>query len=294
LSPDDVQRLSGALFDLSNGSERLANAALGHEFPKDSAASKWELDWVNQAGGWRGSTAVSAALRALFFTELAAFDHMRAFAAGLRGRRPATVALASTARGALEAFARINYVVRVGSARELVKRHGGLELTDLTYLIEMEDESDSPALQFWADGAEIGATELKATVERDLKALRIPVKMPPNRSTLTRQLLDTALGRTGGRVRYSTISAVAHGESYAVNAFAVVQKKDIDGVAGSSVTFRTPRDFAIDYALFVGASCVAAQEQLIEKCSPSPAEVDRWVGVKERVISQLHTLATSR
>lgn len=294
LRPGDVAEISGAVLELANAAERIAHTCFGHDSPAGSVAAAWEADRLNERGTWRGTHPVTSALRSLAFTEFAAFDHMRTFATGLQAKSQASVSLATVTRGAIEAFARVNYVLVAGTAREVMKRFGALETEDLKYVAALESESNAPALTFWNDGKKVGVSQLIDRIDADLKAIGIPRKGAPARTALVRQLLDSALGETGGQVRYSTISAVAHSEGIAVNAFLTQIPVNVDAVTGDTIGLRVPRDFAIDYALFLTRSCAHVQDELVTKFNPLTAEADRWQQVKDRTLARVRKLTLSR
>jgi hypothetical protein len=255
---------------------------------------QWARDPVNASLSWRGDRPVEAASRSMFATTMAGLDNMRLFAFGLGSVPPVAVSLVTVARSALEAFGRVHWVLGATDAGDLIARVATLELADLTYLIRNAAEENAPSLVVARDETTISAVGLQRQIRGDLSRLGLKPYDSPSRTKLVSELLDAALQREGGRVRYSTLSAISHGESYAVNAFLAELPFVDGGETGTTVALRVPRDTAIDCAVYLASACVHVHTQLISLCGLPLQETERWEQICARAGLPIHHLATSR
>ncbi|WP_426515654.1 hypothetical protein ACPPVQ_13685 [Diaminobutyricibacter sp. McL0618] len=289
LSSADRIEVSSAIIGLATASKRLANAAIGHQPETPSVAATLLEDRFNSVRTWRGSAPIRHAHEDVFFAELAAFDHMRAYVAAIDSPEVLSVSLATIARGGIEAFGRAKWMVEPVSAAELVERHAALTISDLRYIIKLQAEK---SLRRWG-GKPISARELEADVRSDLLSLGLDERQAPTPTGFASELLEEVL-ENNGRLQYSQISSIAHGESFAVNAFLDVHDADKSSPTSDSVSFGIPRSIAIEYALYLATCCAYVQRLIIDIFNVRADEANLWDTARTDSLARIAALAASR
>lgn len=286
LTPDDTRSAISALVDLVKAGTRVANAGIGHDPPAGSIAASMYSDSINRQTTWRGSDPVTGVHQEVFYADLAGFDHMRGFVAALGDNR-ASVSLATIARGGVEAFARAAWLLEPSTAVDAVARLAALELADMKYIVKL---TPTGHLRRWT-GETVDATQLAQSVRDTVASLKLPEIKAPTPTDLFSDFM-TGLPGAEGRVRYSQISSVAHGESFAVKAFLNVREPGDE--SGPSVEFHLPRNVAIEYTMYLAVACARAQQRIVETFSPPIGEIERWDAAKLRAEAVIRQLTASR
>jgi len=273
LTQTEKVELSGSIIDLAKFGRRLINFAILSPPPTGSGAQRQLTHQINAAGDDGGL--VRRAHEAMLFATLAGWDIGVAFATLLRGRQPATVSLALITRGAVEAFSRAHWLLAAGSTEELVRRHLSIAIGDLGY--HLKHAPGEPLRT--AKGEAIDAVARRDLLQSELLALQIGNKLLTKPTNLATAFLDATVG--GGVLKYSRLSGVSHGESYAVHSFV-----DLEVLHSEMVALTLPRNVAIEYAGYLIVAGRAIGEQVVDLFEPPRGERERWQAAMDRASSR--------
>lgn len=277
---DPAHDLSGALLDLSAAASRVANLCIGQR-PPDGTPAGLLLAAALDGPDWTTSS-VRRAHEGLLSADLAGIDHLRAMAALLRSPVATSVSVATVTRGAAEAFSRVHWMLTASSAAMLVLRHLSLVLSDIQYAGRLQP--DVPLRT--GVGGSLAVEQYKQQLQSRLKAYGHDKPAPVGRTALAAAVLDDAVH--DGRVKYSQLSSVAHGESIAVNAFI-----DLDSPLRSAtreMTMHLPLTFAIEYVAYALLTCAKQHNALIEHFSPPAPEIERWAAIRDRAVARFRAV----
>lgn len=164
----------------------------------------------------RGTRAlVMDAFIAVEFASLSASDHLRAMNTVIRASRPATSALVTLSRGAVEAYAKVHHLLSADGDDDFIHRHVSTLYGEFRYPALYEEPLKSRG------GTELDARAERARLASELTRLGLPAPAKTEISSLVGALLDEAHGDSEGRRTYSGLSAVAHAHRSGVNNFIV-------------------------------------------------------------------------
>lgn len=214
---------------------------------------------------------------------------MRCFTSTIRGPQSVAVSFASLARGGVEAFSRAYFLMQAPTASELLTRHSSLALDDIKYTV-LHNPGDS--LGTWDRGS-LDAVAFQKEIRDSLTRLGVKKAEDADRTKLATALLDVALS-SGGRVAYSQLSSVAHGESFAINHFLRILTDEERSGKGPNISLAMPRDAATNYAIYLLTSCIEISLKLIQVFQPHPNAQETWKAAHERVNVRMRRLDASR
>jgi hypothetical protein len=214
-----------------------------------------------------GSTHLAHAQGVITTASLAGADHMRGFVIGVRSTRT-TVSNWTLARGALEAFGRAKYLLDSEDANDLFGRSIAFARKELHFAKDLGHVHTR------------GAGPLD--VHQHLKDLTDVVKdagitepKAPSATALTTDLIEASAPGSGGRLRYSQLSAAAHGESAGVQMF-------MNQETGALVL---SRPLVIEAAHMQAAAAISLGDQLLEYFSPIDARAaERWRSARDAAL----------
>lgn len=288
VSETDIAEIGSLLLDVSEAGERIARVSIGREPPANSFFGQLMGDPLNSQPTWRGGDPVRAGYQDALTADMAGLDHVWAFVVALKAG--GAVALATLTRGGVEVFARAAWLLSSKSAGELIQRQAAVTLDDLKYIRKWPDHSRL----FQGQGDKrIDPVDYEESVTRSLTSLGLTKVEKPSVTTLTSDFLAELL-KAKGRTLYSELSAVSHGESYAINSYLCVKSVDFDGQTTSTISLAPPRDSVIEYAMDLTEASVDVQEMITERCKPPNNEINRWAIARDRSESRIQKLANSR
>jgi len=179
-----------------------------------SRAAKMRDTTVNRRTS-QGDTHLDNANSMISSSCLAAADHMRAFAVSLRSKRT-TVANWTIARGTIEALSRANYVLLAEDSAALLARYVALAHLEFAFA--------GHSTYVVRDAGVIDPKEYLVHLDEMLVELGIARIKPPRITEMASDLLESTAPGSGGRGRYSQLSAAAHGQSPALGMFRAADK----------------------------------------------------------------------
>lgn len=153
--------------------------------------------------GAMGSAPLSQALSELPLTMASGVDHMSALVDALASERTIGYALATIARGAIEAYGRAWFLLEAHDATSLAKRWLRTRNSDLRFAVRIADDPsdvtrmESSLAAIREDAASLGMTT------NDLRL---------SFADLASEVYNAAHGDNEGQRAYSVLSAVAHAE----------------------------------------------------------------------------------
>lgn len=266
LSDRDLTLMKQIVIGLVPEAEKLTRLSAGQATREDCRAQQFQDDVLCQAHPTAG-THLQHAQHAVAFYATAGFDHMRAFVTVLKTGRH-IFPLATLTRGAVEAFAKANYLLGSTSAADLLLRYVGLACSELRFSVR---HSDFALL----DGTQVDG---KAHIEA-LSGLpaQLGLGKAANASltNLASDLLSEGAPGVSGREFYSQLSSVAHGETSGVTMF-------IDAGFEEGLRFFHRREVLVPYAGMLFATCRTVMNKMIEHFGIEQDHYDRWHGVTER------------
>lgn len=172
------------------------------------------------------------------YANLSGFDHVRALVTLIRAPRPGSTALATVTRGALEAFARSWYLLDATDEADLIHRTLSTLYSDLRYPARHGE------VIMTRDGDPADPTERRAFYSAELSRLGLPPPRAMDLSQAVGQMLDAEFNDDGGKLRYSSLSSVAHAHRLGVNTFIVTD--ETGGVAGLVPPHAAVVEFAVE------------------------------------------------
>jgi len=235
-------------------------------------------------------------MQSIQIAALAGFEHMAGMAALLRGSEAAAPSLSTLTRGGLEVLRRPHWLMRNADARSLAVAFASLSFADLRYSEKYEQllagVSDDP----------IPAKEFRRRIRAWAKQEGAAAQDPPGFSAMTSALINDVIGvevklrephgdASYGDLYYSQLSAVAHGQSFAISMFAQVDlSEDPTDVSPDDISLQTPRGLALDDAQTMLRCTIHVRAQLAHLAWPPTAVNDRWRAACDRSLSRFSTL----
>lgn len=255
---EDLRLVGASVLRVALGIERLVGS-IKSSTPGEGSRAMLDLASPVDRASSDGLTHLAHAQGAMTTACLAGADHMRAFVIGVRSKRT-TVSNWTLARGALEAFSRSKYLIDAEDASELLGRSFALARKEMHFAQQfgsITTRGEGPLdVQGYLDGitevlADVGVTALKA----------------PGATVLTADLIEDAAPGSGGRHRYSQLSAAAHGESAGVQMF---MNPDLGTLSLSRVLVLEAAHMQLSAAIAVG-------DRVLKYFAPNDSgAADRW------------------
>ncbi|WP_314191767.1 hypothetical protein [uncultured Arthrobacter sp.] len=212
-------------------------------------------------------THLQHAQHAVAFYNTAGFDHMRAFVTVLRTGRH-IFPLATLTRGAVEAFAKANYLLGSTSAADLILRYVGLACSELRFSVRYSGFA-------LLDGTQVDGNAHLEELSGLPAQLGLGKAAQPSLTTLASDLLSEGAPGVSGREFYSQLSSVAHGETSGVTMF-------IDSDFEEGLRFFHRREVLVPYAGMLFATCRTVMNKVVDHFGIEQDHRDRWRGVTER------------
>jgi hypothetical protein len=270
----DRQTLTSSVLRIVKACNVLATAAL------DATWSFMLLDAKSPVWAgtklWDGNEADSSIRFGLQRAMLASAEQGRGLSELTRSPHGYTIALATLARGALEALARVNWVLASGTADELLVRHASLEFADLRYPAQhklfMHNVGGTTRIPVVAYRAEI--TDTLARFGLEVKKAGM--------TDLATGLLEEIYNEAPQL--YSGLSASAHGLGWATGNFF-----DADTRA-----LKRDDQMVIEYCEYVIDSVIHVSDRFVRAFAADEASVDRWAGVRDQVWIELDSIVKRR
>ncbi|GIT81497.1 hypothetical protein LLS1_31660 [Leifsonia sp. LS1] len=141
--------------------------------------------------------------------------------------------------------------------------------------------------------------QIKAWAEREGVEMYAPPKFAEMTSALINDVIPSKIhGPHGdapyGDLYYSQLSAVAHGQSFAIAMFAQVDvREDPADVSPADISLQAPRGLALDDAQTMLRCTIHAAAQLAHIAWPPTAVNDRWRAACDRALARFAALEGS-
>jgi len=267
LTEADAANISGAARELVSVVQGLTRAAIGPAGPTEGTVAAAQLASPIDRQNSDGTSRMYSAHMSIFYSNLAALDHMSTFIQAVRVKSHG-VSLATLCRGAIESFGRSFYLLTATTPIDLLYRHASLINQDVGRWLQYNSYVRT-------DGS---AFDMHAHLD-ELREMLVELKLPvfdraASPTALATAVLDAASEQNLGRSAYSQLSAVAHGASTAVVPFLAV-----DGVA---VSIQIPRAVAFEYTGMIVGTCAVVTEELIARFGLSIQHRERWHAAQVR------------
>lgn len=233
LAAHDRQQISASLLAFLAELESLILTGFGEEVPGSRAEGLAKGNFPSDS---QGPHPGRNAMETVLFSTLAGIDHARLFARSLL-LEDAAFGLATLTRGSVEAYARAWWFIEPQEDLELVTRW----LSGLATELEMFARLRPDAVLHEMRGRDSNAAAERERVLDDLERLTGSRKV----RTASYTAMASALGdqwKANGRVVYSDLSGVAHGESLGLHSF--IEADDIAGVYRTSISDRSGAVYA--------------------------------------------------
>jgi hypothetical protein len=257
------------------GLERIAIGSTGYyPYTVGSMAEATVTDQAASIPWWRGSSPRNLHEDVLF-NILAAVDHARSVTWILRRPQRPSVSLATVTRGALEALSRAYWILDAPTPSERFVRHSQLAFHDAAEAVAARAYNT----RYTHDGITVSPQQLMDEIREYLKLLGATPGNKPGAHQLLLTLLDAmdTQGTTTENERrevYSTLSAVAHGQSFAIQGF--VQMHRTPEGSASHIRLEIDKRTIEEYAAYVYGCSGVVGEQLIRYFQPSQRFVEEW------------------
>lgn len=199
---------------------------------------------------------------------LAAADHMRAFELGTTSGRT-TVSNWTVARGAIEALGRAHYLLMATDTADLLARYVALAQAELKYARFGEYRT--------RDGGAVNITEYLQDLTAMLDELQIQRVESPSITGMASNLLESASPGSGGRRRYSELSAAAHGQTPGLGMFRTTD----DGA------FVLPRQLFLEASHMQAGCGVYVGVLVVNKFTGMTATRKRWIAQQRSIYAKL-------
>lgn len=272
----DRRTLTAAVLRTMNASARLATTA----FERDWAFTATGANDARWANGrlWDGNPALGGIRFALERAMLAACEQGRGLAELARSTHGYTVALATLARGTVEALARADWILSSATADELLVRHASLEHADLRYpeqhQLQVHDRGSG-------DVVKVPVAEYRQRIADFLVSFGLSVTKTGLTELATRLLNE--IYREAPEL-YSGMSAAAHGQGWATgNFFDSKQRK-----------LQRNDQMLIEYCAYAIETTIQVSDKLLTGFVPDSASVDRWTSERDQVLIQLDVILKRR
>lgn len=265
LSDHDVMLMRQIVISLVPDANNITRLAVGRRARPESRAEAFLTDPLNVPTS-TGASHLQSAHLAIGFYIFAALDHMRSFSMLLPKEGP-VMSLATLTRGAIEAFGKAHYLLQAGSASELLRRHLSLGIAELSTSAKHNEFTLFNGEQINGSSYVNGLKKILA--DEGLKAEHVGVT-----SLASTVLSDSAPGAPG-RIFYSQLSGVAHGETAGVMMFI---GDDIEAGIG----FVRRRKVMIPYAAMLFGTCRLVLDQVIDHFTVEREHSDHWLRALEQ------------
>ena len=271
--------LSRALISISGATEKLTHQCLDVAADPDSFAAQHQALPISTAGSWRGSNAFRSLAEDLGLVIFAGANHLRTAAAALRS--PALTlgpALDTLTRGALEAFARVHWILASESAEQMLWRHTCLAYHDLHHPSRIAPKE---RLQR-QNGEKLDADAFRDEIQDWAKNAGLDSFPNVSESQLVANLVDsfdpTDPEFKIGRQVYSDLSGVAHSGWFSVLMFATPVY--VDGRL-DTVILTASRDTVIEHVAAMYLGVVRAAEAIAGYFNLPDQDAQRWNAAKK-------------
>ncbi|HEX4058053.1 MAG TPA: hypothetical protein VHX87_07035 [Galbitalea sp.] len=211
-------------------------------------------------------------------TMLAASEQGRGLAELSRSSFGYTVALATLARGSVEALSRANWVLSSGSADEMLIRHASLEYADLRYPLQhgLAVRHQGKDGDVW-----VAVDAYRQRVEAFLAGYGLRIV----KAGLT-ELATNLMGEIYNEAPqlYSGMSAAAHGQGWATGNFFDNEKQAL----------RRDDQMAIEYCAYVIEATTHVTDKFLAAFQPDRASAERWISERHQVDLMLRVILQRR
>jgi hypothetical protein len=188
------------------------------------------------------------------YANMSAMDHLRAFVALIRTPTVRSTSLATVTRGALESLARTWHLLARADDNDYVYRVISLLRSDLRHSELLQEPVRT------RDGDPVDPAEKRAFFADELKRLGLLAPAKVDLAQMVARMLDSEMGQGDGRMRYSTLSSIAHAHRLGINTFVTTSDEgEITGLAAprpvvmnmvgelTAATYGTMRKFVTFY-----------------------------------------------
>jgi hypothetical protein len=268
LREGDRRRLTAGVLRVSKASAVVATSALSGRWSfelLESDPQQWE-----GAKLWDGNEAVGAIRFGVQRATLASAEQARGLCELARSATGYTVALATLARGSLEALSRVNWVVSSRSGSELLTRHASLEYADLRYPAQHGLEVHNVA-----GSDRLPVDDYRTSIEQALLSFGAQVQKKVGITDLVTDMLSEIYNE-GPRL-YSGLSASAHAHGWATGNF----------FDPKTLALQPDHQMVIEYCQYVIDSTIQVTDRFIRAFRSPQGDIDRWAGVRDPVSTEL-------
>ena len=276
VTPRDRELIRAALVELSRAVNILILTGMGMP-SADSAAAFWAKSTFNLPSKF-GSTLFESAGNAIALAGVAAADNVGAFVTLVKSGRGPTAASPVT-RAALEAYARVFFLLNAESAEVFYHRYLSLTHEELKYPVRYSKFAN-------ASGEEIDGLAYRRELGEINKRLGFNDFLDVGLANLVGSLLANSLEEPDvDPAIYSQLSGVAHAASSAIGMFLKT--------TSTGWQLILPRDVALEYCGYLYSAAVNVAERIVVAFRPTGGAVDRWNAARARAEVALAELQIS-
>jgi hypothetical protein len=302
LTPNEQAEVRGAVMDIVKHGRFLVKATMLADIPEASLGGRFIADSINTVPPWLGSSVVHLSHQAIQIGLLAGLDNIAGFASLIKVSSPSAPALASVARASLEVLARSNWMLKPREARGLVDRYCALTIGDLYFPALYRQKLGTVS----AEG--LTASDLRDQI-RDWAAKNLAdLPQVPRLAAMTAVLVDDVFSDaikladhgaevvgTYGDQYYSQLSAIAHGQSLAINMFLQVDLLNpFENASPANISMEAPRALALGDAQALIQSAIYVISHLAAVMEPPTNTEERWREACGRSATRIALLGDAR
>ena len=265
LTPHDRELVRASLVELSRALSVLLLTGMGAP-SSDSTAAFWPESSFNSPSKF-GPPLFKSACNTLGLAVVAGANNVEAFVMLVESGRGATAA-ASVTRAALEAYARVFFLLEAASDAVFYHRYLSLTHDELKYPVRHSKFTN-------ASGEEIDGLAYRQELGAIIKHLHFNNFLDVGLANLVGSLLAKSLDEPDvDPAIYSQLSGVAHAASSAIGMFVETT------LTGWQLML--PRDVALEYCGYLFAAVVKVAELALVVFGLTGGAIDRWNAAKER------------
>lgn len=213
-----------------------------------------------------GSVPVQDAHRSALFAMVSSIDHARSFVIQLNSAA-VSLSLSTTVRATLEAFARVHWLLAGQTTEDLLHRYFSLTERELS----MQEKILPGQMLKDLSGADIPLADVRRRNQAALCRLVHDGKPLACSSTKLATEMASKLN-SNGRMLYSTLSAVAHGEALGIHSFV----ESIEEDQRHFFAFKLPAEQALAYSEQIFSSLSVGLKAVMDYSRFPRASANEW------------------
>jgi len=270
-------QLTSSVLQVLRGTDTLLKACFAGPPPAESPMGKTLNSIANRSPAWDGRKPIDSANSSIHRTMLAGMQHGLGLFNLARSKQGFSVALATLARGAVEAYSRVLWLIDANEPEQLVARHASLEYSDLRYPL-----NQGVLMHLTSDlTPRIPVSEYRAAIDSylDFHTLK---RASFHQTDLATTLLAELYAQPA--LIYSGLSATAHGQTWATRNFFNVNTGELV----------EDEQMLIEYCCHIIEASILLADRFVAAYCPPSASRERWDQIKSMAEHEIATFISRR